>query len=504
MRRSDPFGQDHVVTSGVDFGRKSVRGGAALMVAEAFDFTFRIVSVVILARMLLPEHFGVIGMVTAITAIAERFKDMGLSAATVQRETITAAQVSNLFWINAAVGVAMMLGVAVLAPLLVRFYHEPRLLDITLALATGFLFGGLVVQHQALLRRQMRFGSISFIQIGASLLSLVVAVAVALMDYGYWALVVREVSRSIFVAVGTWIALPWVPSGPSRRTGIRSMVRFGGDVTAFNFFWFLSANFDQILVGRLFGATSLGLYRQGVNLVLSPITQLSYPVHSVAEAGLSRLQDRPDEYRRYVSRTVTTIACMTMPLAAFLAVFAKPIVLVVLGETWQEAAPFFQLFAIAVFFQPAVSVTGAILISSGLSRRYLQSGLIGAVGLVICVAAGAAWGAIGVAWGHVAYSYILVPPMIAWIIMGTPVRLRDLVDAMARPLVASLLSAAALLAARDAMSAFSPLAILMVGAALAPLLVLGFWALLPGGIGEIRTIIGGATTLLRREPAPPQ
>jgi PST family polysaccharide transporter len=501
MPRTDPFREDSEGHRGEHVGRKSVRAGAALMLAEAFDFAFRILSVVILARMLLPEHFGIIGMVTAITAIVERFKDLGLSAATVQRETITPAQVSNLFWVNVAVGSALMLGVAALAPLLVRFYHEPRLFDITLALAAGFFFGGLAVQHQALLRRQMRFGALAVIQISASLLSLAVAIAMALADFGYWALVAREVLRAVFIAAGTWIALPWRPMLPSKGTGVKSMLKFGGDVTAFNFLWFLSANFDQILVGRLFGATALGLYRQGVNLVLSPITQLTYPIHSVAEAGLSRLQGHPEDYRRYVARTITTISAMTMPLAVFLAVFAEPIVLVVLGEKWRHAAPFFQLFAVAVFFRPAVSVTGAVLISSGLSRRYLHSGAIGATGLVICVAIGAAWGATGVAWGHVAYSYLLVPPMIAWIVRGTPIKFLDIVRAMARPLLASLVCAALLLWSATLTAPLAPLLQLIVGAIVAPPVILGVWAALPGGAAELRIILGGAAALLRRTPA---
>jgi PST family polysaccharide transporter len=479
-----------------------VRGGAALLVAEAFDFALRIVSVVVLARMLAPEHFGLLAMVTAVTAIAERFKDLGLAAATVQRESITAPQISTLFWMNVAVGAALMLCVGAMAPLLVSFYGDPRLHYITLALAVGFLFGGLVVQHQALLRRQMRFGALAAIQIGASLISVALAVVAALLDYGYWALVIREVSRSMLVALGTWVALPWVPAGPSRGTGTRVMVKFGWDVTAFNFVWFLSSNFDQILIGRLFGASVLGLYRQGVNLVLAPIGQLTFPINSVAEAGLSRLRNHPEDYRRYFSRTVATISCITMPAAAFLAVFAEPIVIVVLGEKWKEATPFFQLFAISILFRPAVAVTGAVLISSGMSRRYLHSGMIGGCGLVACVAAGAPWGALGIAWGHVAYSYLLLPPIIAWIIRGSPVRLKDLTQAMVRPLIATGLAGLALLSLRALTPSFSPVAQLAAGAAAAPILVLGLWATLPGGLAEIQGIVKGAKGLLRRQTQP--
>lgn len=486
---------------GEDLKASTIRGGAVMLAAEGVDFFLRFASMVVLARLLLPEHFGVIAMVTAITTIAERIKDLGLSVATVQRDRITHEQVSNLFWLNVAIGAILMLVVAALGPALAAFYNEPRLLPIALAIATSFLWSGLVVQHQALLRRQMRFGTLAIIQIAASVVSLAVAVGMALADFGYWALVAREVLRNLLLALGTWIAMPWLPSRPSRGTGVRSMVMFGGDVTAFNLIWFFSTSIDQILVGRLFGAVSLGLYRQGVNLVLTPIGQLSYPVNSVAEATLSRLQHHPEEYRRYYSRIVMAMSSVTMPLAVFLAVFAEEIILVALGVKWQAATPYFQALAIAVFLRPAGSTAGFVLVTSGKSRKYLAWGFLSALGLIACVGVGALWGPSGVATAQVVYTYALVIPLLAWALKGTPVRLRDVGAAVVRPLAASLGMAAPLYFVNTHLLPETPLLALVLGAAVGVPAYLLIWILLPGGREELLRIMARLRSIVASRSA---
>jgi PST family polysaccharide transporter len=116
------------------------------------------------------------------------------------------------------------------------------------AIAVSFPFSGIAVQQQALLRRQMKFMHLAAIQIGSSLLSLTLAINLALHGFGYWALVVREVARSVLMA-GSWLFMPWLPDLPSRQAGVGSMLRFGGDVTASNLAWLVCSGMDQVLRG---------------------------------------------------------------------------------------------------------------------------------------------------------------------------------------------------------------------------------------------------------------
>ena len=159
---SSLFATEHLKT---DLKRRSLRGGATTVLGQGMKFTIQLVSTAVLARLLTPEHFGLIGMVTAVTGFATLFKDLGLSAATIQRADISHQQISTLFWVNCGIGILVAAIVAALSPVVAWFYGDPRLAPITATLALSFVFGGLTVQHEALLRRQMRFGTLVCIEI---------------------------------------------------------------------------------------------------------------------------------------------------------------------------------------------------------------------------------------------------------------------------------------------------------------------------------------------------
>jgi O-antigen/teichoic acid export membrane protein len=488
-----------------DLKSRTIRSGAFAIGAEGVEFFLRLGSIIVLARLLVPEQFGLVAMVMAITAIAERFKDLGLSLVTVQRREITHGQVSTLFWVNTTTGVSIAVLIAALAVPIARFYGDPRLVAICVALGSTFVFSGMTIQHQALQRRLMRFGQLALVRIGSSAASVAIALVVAFMDYGYWALVVREVSRSILVLLGTWICIPWVPGRPSRRVDMKSMLMFGSDVTVFSLVWSLvTFNLDQILVGKLFGATQLGLYRQGINLVFAPISQLSYPIDNVAEVALSRLQDTAHRYRRYYLGFLGALASVTMPLAMFLAVFADEIVLVVLGTKWVAATDYLRILAIAAMVRPVASTAGFVMVTCGRSRRYMWWGLFQSVGLATFLAIGIQWGPKGVAYAHVASGYLLLVPLLYWAFIGTPITVWNFASAVYKPLVATLSMAAALYVFKRADFVEGRLYELAVGGALALAVYLGAWLLLPGGREALSEAFSYVFMLVRdRKPGAP-
>src|SRR5262245_22435341 len=173
-----------------DLKERTIRGGFAKVCAQAATFLLRVGSLMVLARLLEPKDFGLVGMVTALTGILNLFRDFGLSTATVQRVNVTEEQISTLFWINVLVGAILGLLAVMIAPAVVVFYHEPRLFGVTAVLATGFLFNAAGVQHSALLQRHMRFTALATIDIISLAVSTVVGIGLAVCGYGYWALVV--------------------------------------------------------------------------------------------------------------------------------------------------------------------------------------------------------------------------------------------------------------------------------------------------------------------------
>jgi O-antigen/teichoic acid export membrane protein len=301
-----------------DLKGRSVRGGAVTLLAQGSRLAIQTISMVVLARLLTPADYGLVGMVTAVTGFAALFSDLGLSMATVQKARIDHHEVSTLFWINVALGLLIALVVSGLAPALAWFYGEPRLTLVTVVSAGLFLLGGLTVQHQALLRRQMRFGALAGIEILSLLLSVAVAIVAAVLHAGYWALVLMALAKAGGGVIGMWVACRWRPGRPTRRAGVGEMLRFGANLTGFHVLNYFARNLDNVLIGKVWGATALGFYSKAYGLLMLPLTQINTPISAAAIPALSRLCGEPARYRSYYLKCISLIALVTMPLAVFL------------------------------------------------------------------------------------------------------------------------------------------------------------------------------------------
>ena len=207
------------------------------------------------------------GMVTAVIGVFNVFRDFGLSAAAIQRETITVEQSSTLFWINLLVGAVLGLIALTLGPFIAAFYHEQHLIRVTAVLATAFLFNAAAVQHSALLERQMRFVALAAIDTLSLLVSTSVGIGMALRGFGYWSLVATTTVTPLVFAIGVWLTSGWIPGRPRRHMGILSMMRFGGTLTLNGLIMYFAMNLDKVLLGRFWGVDALGLYGRAYQLI---------------------------------------------------------------------------------------------------------------------------------------------------------------------------------------------------------------------------------------------
>jgi len=428
-----------------DLKGRSVRGGAVTMTAQGASFFLRMGSTVVLARLLTPQDFGLIAMVTAVTSFAMMFKDMGLSMATVQRAEINHNQISTLFWINVVLSLCIMLVTAALAPAIAWFYGEPRLTWITLALAGAFIFGGFTIQHQALLRRQMRFGALALIQIVSMAAGIAVAIVSAWYGAGYWSLVLMQLVNVITSTIGVWLTCSWRPGLPVRRSGVRPMLAFGGNLTGFNVVNYFARNLDNILIGWCWGAGPLGLYSKAYGLLMLPIMQIRGPIDAVATPALSRLQDDPERYRRYYYRAVNMIAFISMPLVALMAALSDQIIRIVLGQQWVGAANIFKVLAFAAILQPVVGTTGWVYVSLGQTKRMLQWGLIAVPLIITSFVVGLPWGALGVATSYtICFIVIIALPCLLFCFRYSPLNLAGFFRVVRCPMAISLIMYATL------------------------------------------------------------
>jgi len=462
------------------------------------DFVLRLASTLILARLLVPEQFGLVAMVTAVARLAERFATLGLSTATVQAPEITHEQCSNLFWFNVGAGVLFALALVALSPALATFYDDSRLQAIAVTISLSFVWTGLGVQHEALLRRTMRLPQVAGNQLFATFCSVCLAVGLALGGFGYWALVWKEVSRTFFIAVGAWTLCRWVPGLPKRRANMRRLLLFGRDMTLTQMLLSVSAQLDSLLIGKFAGATELGLYRQADNLMKAPVDRLNAPIATVSQSGLSILQREPARYRRYYDRILSAVSLITVPLGIFTIIYAEEIVLVALGEKWSGTTIFLQIFALLASIRPALSTTAVVMITCGRSGRFFVISLAHSVVLIGLMIVGIGFGAVGVATAHLLTAVLLMPWLLYYAFDGTPVSTRLFWRSVAKPAVAACTMAVIVLTVRELVPVEKPALALALGCAIAiPAYFLAL-CLLPGGRKELENLIQELISAVRK------
>jgi O-antigen/teichoic acid export membrane protein len=416
----------------------TLRGGVAKIVAQGGIFALRIGSVMILARLLDPKDFGLVGMVTVVTGAFSLFKDAGLSVVTVQRPTITDEQISTLFWLNMLVGGTLAAITIALAPALVNFYREPRLFWVAVALGSGFVVNAAGVQHGALLQRQMRFVVTATTEIVAWVVSIAVGVGLASTGFGYWSLVWMALTLPAVSTAGAWLTTGWIPGRPRRGIGALSMIRFGSTVTLNTLTVYAAYNADKLLIGRLWGAAALGMYGRAYQLINIPTENLNSAVGGIAVSALARVQNDAARFKSYFLKSYTLVLAFTLPVTLACALFADDIIIVLLGRKWAAAAPIFRLMAPTILSFAMLNPLGWLLFASGHVVRSLKMAFVIAPIVILGYVAGLPYGAPGVALGYSAMMALLTVPMILWAIHGTVITRRDVLRAVSPPFVSAM------------------------------------------------------------------
>lgn len=444
------FRTDHLQA---DLGGRSARGGMVTLSAQVFKFVFSTVATIVLARLLTPDDYGLIGMVAILVNFVGMFQYLGLSTATVKWAELNHQQVSTLFWINMGLSTAIMLITIASGPLLAWFYKEPRLIGITAGYGITMLLTGLAIQHEAILTRQMRFTAIVVVEVVALLIGFVSAIVAAWYGAGYWALVLNQMVMTLILVIGLWAVCRWRPGLPARGIGIRSMLSYGGNLTGFNIMTFFSRNLDNALIGKFWGPHQLGIYSRAYQMLLMPMQQINAPLAAVAIPALSRLADSPERYRAAYLKILEKIVMVTMPLAALMIATSDWMVLILLGPQWRETGRIFMLLGIAAMIQPVTKTAWWLFSTQGRTRELFHWGLMGGAIAIVSIVAGLPWGATGVAASYAVADLCIATPLLFWYVgRRGPVRTADFYRTIAPVSAASVCSLAALFLCRPWLS----------------------------------------------------
>jgi PST family polysaccharide transporter len=337
---------------------------------------------VILARLLSPKDFGLIGMIVVFTGFAALFSEMGLGAALIQRKVIEERHLSSIFWLNIAVGLILTCIFFAAAPLISKFYNEPRLKIITMLVSVNFFLSSFKAVQFSILSRSMDFRKLAVIETTTMFIAGAFAITLALIGYGVWSLAWQMIITTIIGVILFWFFTDWRPRFQFDKNAVKELLGFSGNLLGFNVFNYWARNVDNLLVGKFISSTGLGIYSKAYGLMLMPLSQISSTLGRVIFPSLSKSQDDEVLTKRIYLKTIGAIALLTLPMMTGLFVVADSFVLALLGPKWEDVIPVLRVLCLVGITQSIGTTVGWIYSSQGRTDLMFRWGMVaGTIGI---------------------------------------------------------------------------------------------------------------------------
>lgn len=375
--------------------------------------------------------------------------NLGFGAALVQRDELREGHVTGVFWASLGLGVILAILAVASAPLVGGFFDEPAVEPVLASLSAVFVFGALSAAPKSLLQRDMDFESLAKIEVPAIVLGGAAAIGLAWAGAGVWSLVTQRLAPPALEAAIVWAFVAWRPSFRFPAKAVRELAGYSLNLTGFNLVNYWARRVDDLLIGRVMGSASLGLYNRAYQLMLLPISQIIGAISRVMFPALSSLQGDADRMRRMYLRVVRVVSMVAFPMMAGLAVLSDAFVIGVLGEQWTGAIRVIRILCLVGMIQTVANPTGWIYKATGRTDWMMWWGVGGGTVLIVSIVVGVWLGSIEtVAWAYAGGNLLLLYPVIA--IPGSLIDMtfRDVMNAVGPGALVSAIMAGVLLAVR--------------------------------------------------------
>lgn len=365
---------------------------------------------IVLARLLSPEEFGLIAMVTIITGFASLFAELGFGSAIIQKEEVWEVHLSSVFWLNIGSGALLTLVFVAGSDLVANFYDEPILQPITAVLAFNFLIGSTAIVQRSLYTKAIDFKSLFIVQISTSVVSGGIAVYLAFEGFGVWSLVWRGLLYSFFEAILLWVLSTWKPRFLFNWNKVKELLGFSLNLLGEKLINYSARNVDDLLIGKFIGSGGLGIYSKAYSLMLFPLRNVSSVISKVMFPSLSTIQEDKARVKKVFVKMTKSVALITFPVMSVLFVVADLFVIEVLGEQWIAMIPILRIFCVLGMIQSINTLVGSLFLSQGRTDILFKLGLVVKVWIVSAIVFGLKWGVMGVALSYSIASIVAFIP----------------------------------------------------------------------------------------------
>jgi O-antigen/teichoic acid export membrane protein len=361
---------------------------------------------IVLARLLFPEQFGLIGMLTIFIAVIRTFLDSGFGAALIQKREVTQSDICSIFYFNILVGVAAAGFLCLIAPWIAAFYKQPVLTPLTRALSLTIVIDSFGMIQGTILTKEINFKTQTKVSVIAGALSGITGITLAVLGFGVWSLVVQQVAASLFSTVCLWSFSSWRPALIFSFNALRGMFGFGSRLLVSGVLNQIFDNVYLLVIGKLFSAADLGFFTRAKTLSDIPSQTLSEMTGRVTFPVFSTIQDDRVRLKRGLKKTLTTLVLVNFPMMIGLAVIARPLVLVLLTEKWAPCIPYLQLLCVAGLLFPLHLMNLNVLQALGRSDLFLRLEIIKKVMITINIVITWRWGIAAMIYGMIITSII--------------------------------------------------------------------------------------------------
>lgn len=405
---------DSSTTAPETLTRQAVRGTSWSAFSSIARQLLALACSAILARLLGPEAYGLMGMVTLIAVFLYNFRDIGTTTVIIQRPSIDQRLLSTVFWVNCALGLALCSVVLCIALPAAHFFKEPRLTRILAVSSLTFVIASIGLVPNAVLTRNMQFGKLGIVDMCSSIGGYLVAIPCAIAGFGVWSLVFANLTNAIVTTSLNWRLSGWTPSAVFDMPQLRSVRSFSLNLSGFGLVNYFSRNADNLVVGKFLGESPLGFYQMAYNLMLYPILNISLLISQVLRPAFAKIQADDERFRQAYVKSCMLIGLFTFPIIAGMGILADPLVRALLGPKWIPAIILFQILAPVGFVQSIHTTVGQIYVSKGRTDVMFKAGIATAMVLVPSFLIGVRRGTVGVASAYaIACLVILLYPLFA-------------------------------------------------------------------------------------------
>jgi len=331
---------------------------------------------IILARLLLPEDYGIIALIVVFISISQTFVQSGLGTALIQKREVTDEDYSSVFYLTLLIAFVFYGILFLAAPFIAAFYNQPLITPILRVLGLTLFFGAVNTIQNAVIARNFQFKKLFVSSVGAVLLSGVVGIAMAYTGYGVWALVGQQFTAITVLCAIMWLTVKWRPKLLFSLARVKELFSFGWKLLVSGLIDVTYNNLSALVIGKLYPASMLGFYTKGQEFPNLLVTNINSSIQAVMFPAYARCQENRAQVKQIMRRALVTSSFLVFPAMAGLAAVAQPLVLLLLTEKWLIAVPFLQIFCAVYALWPIHTVNLQAINALGRSDVFLKLEII--------------------------------------------------------------------------------------------------------------------------------